>query len=509
MSVFKEIERADGSGITQFFRLSSEKQTVETKDYGDFYKFKGGVVKRDALPKRGLVVGDAYYIEEEGKTVFWDGSQWIEINAYVLNYNYNDASNKPKINGKVLAGNRTAEELELQPAGNYLTEIPAEYITESELEDYNYADKTFVMESINKADYFHKEIVSELPTTGKDNVIYMIKKQKGAGKSSYDEYIWVGAKYELIGNTETDLSDYYTKEEANKLLGDKVDSKKGFGLSSNDFTLDEKNKLLSLQNYDDGPIWGAVRALHNYDDTQLRKDITALKTAKNDLLESVNRIDSEVSQKVGYVRLVKAGDKWSLLDDFGDVLEYEDIRDALGQEKTFLILEDVENDGKMLPSRYNIDEDFIHVWYVDIRGVAHYVKLSANGTEDKVLGEASRILGTVETIPASGNIGDMVFVGPKKELYVYNGTEWKLAGSNAGADLSNYLAKNNTTGYEPVGDFNPATKKYVDRSVAEVKTKVEKIASEAGEKGPNIYTGVDVPALQLGEVGDIYIQKRQ
>ena len=43
MSVFKEINKADGSGVTQFFRLSSEKQTVETHDYSDFYNFKGSV----------------------------------------------------------------------------------------------------------------------------------------------------------------------------------------------------------------------------------------------------------------------------------------------------------------------------------------------------------------------------------------------------------------------------------------------------------------------------------
>ena len=33
-------------------------------------------------------------------------------------------------------------------------------------------------------------------------------------------------------------------------------------------------------------------------------------------------------------------------------------------------------------------------------------------------------------------------------------------------DLSNYLAKNNTTAFTPTGDYNPATKKYVDDQVS-------------------------------------------
>ena len=69
MSVFKEINKADGSGVTQFFRLSSEKQTVETHDYGDFYNFKGSVASESDLPTTKLEVGDAYFIEDEEKTV--------------------------------------------------------------------------------------------------------------------------------------------------------------------------------------------------------------------------------------------------------------------------------------------------------------------------------------------------------------------------------------------------------------------------------------------------------
>lgn len=43
-----------------------------------------------------------------------------------------------------------------------------------------------------------------------------------------------------------DLSDYYTKTETNSLLNNKVDVVSGKGLSSNDYTTTEKNKLAGI-----------------------------------------------------------------------------------------------------------------------------------------------------------------------------------------------------------------------------------------------------------------------
>ena len=44
--------------------------------------------------------------------------------------------------------------------------------------------------------------------------------------------------------------------------------------------------------------------------------------------------------------------------------------------------------------------------------------------------------------------------------YAWTGSAWDALG--ASVDLSNYLAKNNTTAFTPTWDYNPATKKYVD-----------------------------------------------
>lgn len=44
--------------------------------------------------------------------------------------------NLPQINNVTLLGNKNLEQLGIQPKGDYLTEIPEEYITEDEIPVY-------------------------------------------------------------------------------------------------------------------------------------------------------------------------------------------------------------------------------------------------------------------------------------------------------------------------------------------------------------------------------------
>ena len=59
--------------------------------------------------------------------------------------------------------------------------------------------------------------------------------------------------------------------------------------------------------------------------------------------------------------------------------------------------------------------------------------------------------------------------------YIYINNVWEKIGSTA-IDLSNYLAKDNTAAYTPTGDYNPATKQYVDSSVTNQATTEETIS---------------------------------
>lgn len=121
----------------------------------------------------------------------------------------------------------------------------------------------------------HFEVVQTLPAEGESNVIYLVPHSHGTN-DSYDEYAWVSVsgtyQWEKIGNTDVDLSGYvqktttvnghalssnvtivaadisdvYSKTEVNGLLNNKVDKESGKGLSTNDYTTAEKNKLSGI-----------------------------------------------------------------------------------------------------------------------------------------------------------------------------------------------------------------------------------------------------------------------
>ena len=331
MGVYKEIAKADGSGITTFYRLSEENSTVETTNTGTT------------------------------ETMF----------------DYNDVLNKPSINDVALVGNKTLEDLGIQPAGDYITEIPVEYVTEDELEAKDYATEAFVMDQINNAEHFHREIVDALPLTGKDNILYLVPK-KGSDKDIYNEYIWTGVDYEFMGTTAVDLSDYYKKGEVDTLLDNKVTKVNGKQLSTNDYTTAEKTKLASLENYDDGELRGKVEALHNYDDTEVRLDINSLKTktANNEI--DITSIENELGYKAEVIRLVKNGDWWLCQDAKGNNLTLEMAMNRLGLPKTILLLENLENDGKYYPVEYELKEKYIDIIYKDLEGIAHHLNYGYN-----------------------------------------------------------------------------------------------------------------------------------
>ena len=67
------------------------------------------------------------------------------------------------------------------------------------------------------------ESVSELPQTGETGVIYLVPKTGGSGSNVKDEYIWTGSAFEKIGDTEVDLSGYWSKEELTAITTAEVD----------------------------------------------------------------------------------------------------------------------------------------------------------------------------------------------------------------------------------------------------------------------------------------------
>ena len=105
--------------------------------------------------------------------------------------------------------------------------VPTKY---SELvNDKDLVSTTQVKKLISEARHMKKEIVSTKPSTGEENVIYLVG-PKGSGNNIYEEWLYVNNSWEKIGDTDTkvDLTGYLkssdiqaiTTEEINQVMGD-------------------------------------------------------------------------------------------------------------------------------------------------------------------------------------------------------------------------------------------------------------------------------------------------
>ena len=186
---------------------------------------------------------------------------------------YNLLQNKPKLNNIVLEGEKTLDDLNIQPKGsyalksdiptkisqltndsNYLTSIPTEYVTDEELKDKSYATESFVTNKIAEA-------------------------QLGGEGGSVD------------------LSGYATKDEVNN----KVDKVNGKSL-----ILDtEIERLSKVDNYDDTEIKGLINA---------KADTSAIPTKVSQLTNDENYLKSETDPTVpSHVKSITEEDiaKWN------------------------------------------------------------------------------------------------------------------------------------------------------------------------------------------------------
>lgn len=89
--------------------------------------------------------------------------------------------------------------------------------------------------------------VDTLPTTDiSDTTVYLLKTSETETGNLYTEYIYVNNAWEKLGTQTISLDGYYTSDDVDGLLADKVDVVAGKGLSEADFTSAEKTKLAGI-----------------------------------------------------------------------------------------------------------------------------------------------------------------------------------------------------------------------------------------------------------------------
>lgn len=100
--------------------------------------------------------------------------------------------------------------------------------------------ETYVAQQIARAGHLKRVVVEQLPdvSIAQANTIYMIKKSSGGiaswGKNIYEEYMVIEGEWELLGNSQVDLTDYAKTDYVDNKTKDKADKAttlEGYGIT--------------------------------------------------------------------------------------------------------------------------------------------------------------------------------------------------------------------------------------------------------------------------------------
>ena len=80
----------------------------------------------------------------------------------------------------------------------------------------------FVTAAIAGVSTFRAEIVDSLPSAGASNILYLVPKTSVVDGNVYDEYLYIGGAWELIGSTGMDLSGYVKSSEMHALTNSEI-----------------------------------------------------------------------------------------------------------------------------------------------------------------------------------------------------------------------------------------------------------------------------------------------
>lgn len=96
------------------------------------------------------------------------------------------------------------------------------------VDDKDLISTSQVRQLISEASHMKKEVVIQKPTSGEENVIYLVG-PKGEGSNVYEEWLWINSKWEKVGDTATsvDLSGYLKKSEISAITSTEINQAMG------------------------------------------------------------------------------------------------------------------------------------------------------------------------------------------------------------------------------------------------------------------------------------------
>lgn len=96
-----------------------------------------------------------------------------------------------------------------------ISQALSDYMTTSEINDA-------IADAVSSASGLHYELVEQLPEEGETNIIYLLPNGKGE-EDIYDEWFYFNSKWERIGSTGVDLSNYWSKEELQIMTAEELE----------------------------------------------------------------------------------------------------------------------------------------------------------------------------------------------------------------------------------------------------------------------------------------------
>ena len=183
------------------------------------------LTKAEMLAINDALMPDRYFTlcKDDGNFYIYDKSittPSTETGKFVIfsggTSDYNELINQPTLEGTTIEGDMSLSDFGILDE-NEVEDLIDSKITDSEGYIFYTKDETYTKEEVDDLiellPKFEIKIVDELPTKDiSETTIYLLPRTNSEKVNYYEEYIYVDKKWELIGTTDIDLSDYVTYE---------------------------------------------------------------------------------------------------------------------------------------------------------------------------------------------------------------------------------------------------------------------------------------------------------
>lgn len=449
-----------------------------------------------------------------------------DVYIYDSTDNYEELSNRPYINGTEIVGQLTLEDLGIQPAGDYLNQNDLEEI-ENKINNMDlsaYATNTRVdeveaqIENIDLTPYATKEFVSEEIS----NIDIPETDLSGYATEEYVDDAIAG-----IDIPETDLTDYATIQYVDDSIAniDNPDTiptveitscvrpySGGTVVSNIPENCTNLSELINTiyQNKYIGPV--KVQTPIQVDTKILNPSFESINNTVNSYLYTLTTQEETYTFiTMSYYRLpiriyhLYIEGTWE-----NDIFTCTGYRYEVTRSYNIPTVENVLT--KKSPTEFTPTSDYHPATkkYVDdllanTNGLIDIEEttIDSDTFHSMKTGDVYRIVNSNTriyyngTLSISTNYANALFIGSTFPLVIDGNLVTCLVGSSKYVfnmtkiiDADTVLTKTNTTSFTPTGDYNPATKKYVDEAVAGVSG-----GSGGGADLTNYYTKAEVDAL--------------